>query len=151
MNSDEDDEKPQNEPGTSSDAQTTVPVLRLHQGPAANSQGPATKICTQVKTTTREKERTRALLRMKNILANITPIQSLQKMRFKMPLTDSIKEKQKTAVEYEPNSSKTVVTTRKKNQDNLQRNCAEGWRHTKKLAKDPNTGHLQKRWQGRCR
>ena len=92
------------------------------------------------KTTTREKERTRALLKMKNILANITPIQSLQKMRFKMPLTDSIKEKQKTAVEYEPSSSKTVVTTRKKNQDNLQRYCAEGWLHTKKLAKDPNTG-----------
>ena len=36
------------------------------------------------------------------------------------------KEKRKTAMEYELNSSKTAVTTRKKNQDNLQRNCAAG-------------------------
>ena len=41
MDSDEDDEKPQNEPGTSSESQTTVPVLPLQQGPAARSQGPA--------------------------------------------------------------------------------------------------------------
>ena len=30
-----------NEPGTSSNSQPTVPVLPLHQGPAASSQGPA--------------------------------------------------------------------------------------------------------------
>ena len=41
MNSDEDDAKPQNELGTSSDSQTTVPVQPLRQGPAARSQGPA--------------------------------------------------------------------------------------------------------------
>ena len=41
MHSDEDDEEPQHEPGTSSNSQTTVPVLPLHQGPAASSQGPA--------------------------------------------------------------------------------------------------------------
>ena len=41
MDSDEDDEEPQNEPGTSSDSETTVPVLPLRQGPAASSQGPA--------------------------------------------------------------------------------------------------------------
>ena len=41
MDSDEDDEEPQHEPGTSSKSQTTVPVLPLHQGPAASSQGPA--------------------------------------------------------------------------------------------------------------
>ena len=40
MDSDEDDE-PQNEPGTSSNSQPSVPVLPLHQGPAASSQGPA--------------------------------------------------------------------------------------------------------------
>ena len=40
MDSDEDDEEPQNEPGTSSNSQPTVPVLPLHQGPAASSQGP---------------------------------------------------------------------------------------------------------------
>ena len=38
---DEDDEEPQNEPGTSSKSQPTVPVLSLHQGPTASSQGPA--------------------------------------------------------------------------------------------------------------
>ena len=41
MDSDEDDEEPQNEPGTSSNYQPTVPVLPLHQGRAASSQGPA--------------------------------------------------------------------------------------------------------------
>ena len=41
MDSDEDDEEPQNEPGTSSNSQPTVPVLSLHQEPAASSQGPA--------------------------------------------------------------------------------------------------------------
>ena len=41
MDSDEHDEEPQNEPGTSSNSQTTVPVLPLQQGPAASSQGPA--------------------------------------------------------------------------------------------------------------
>ena len=40
MDSDEDDEEPQNEPGISSNPQTAVPVLPLHQGPAASSQGP---------------------------------------------------------------------------------------------------------------
>ena len=43
------------------------------------------------------------------------PFQNLQKkMRFKMPSTASKKEKQKTAAEYELNSSKIVVTKRKK-------------------------------------
>ena len=41
MDSDEDDEEPQNEPGTSSNYQPTVPVLPLHQRPAVSSQGPA--------------------------------------------------------------------------------------------------------------
>ena len=41
MDSDEDDEEPQNEPETSSTSQTTVPVLPLHQRRAASSQGPA--------------------------------------------------------------------------------------------------------------
>ena len=41
MDSDEDDEEPRNEPGTSSNSHTTVPVLPLHQGPGASSQGPA--------------------------------------------------------------------------------------------------------------
>ena len=41
MESDEDDEEPQNEPGTSSNSQPTVPILPLDQGPAASSQGPA--------------------------------------------------------------------------------------------------------------
>ena len=41
MGSDEDDEEPQNEPGTSSTSQPFVPVLPLNQGPAASSQGPA--------------------------------------------------------------------------------------------------------------
>ena len=40
MDSDDDDEEPQNEPGTFSNSQTTIPVLPLHQGPAASSQGP---------------------------------------------------------------------------------------------------------------
>ena len=42
MDSDEHDEETQNERGTSSNSQTTVPVLPLQQGPAASSQGPAT-------------------------------------------------------------------------------------------------------------
>ena len=37
-----------------------------------------------------------------------------------MPSIDSKNEQQKTAVEYELNSSKTAVTKRKKNQDDLQ-------------------------------
>ena len=41
MVSDGDDEKPQNEPGTFSNSQPIIPVLPLHQGPAASSQGPA--------------------------------------------------------------------------------------------------------------
>ena len=40
MDSDEDDEEPQNEPGSSSNSQRVVPVLPLHQGPAASSQEP---------------------------------------------------------------------------------------------------------------
>ena len=39
MDSDEDDEEPQNEPGTSSNTQPIVPLLPLQQGPAASSQG----------------------------------------------------------------------------------------------------------------
>ena len=41
MDADKDDEKPQNEPETSSHSQTSVPILPLQQGPAASSQGPA--------------------------------------------------------------------------------------------------------------
>ena len=44
MDSDEDNEEPQNEPGSSSNSQPIVPVRPLHQGPqepAASSQGPA--------------------------------------------------------------------------------------------------------------
>ena len=41
MDSDDDDEEPQNEPGTSSSSQPSAPVLPLNQGPAASSQGPA--------------------------------------------------------------------------------------------------------------
>ena len=41
LDSDEDDEEPQSELGTSSSSQSTVPVQPLHQGPAASSQGPA--------------------------------------------------------------------------------------------------------------
>ena len=41
MDSDEDDEVPQNEPGTFSTSKPFVPVLPLNQGPAASSQGPA--------------------------------------------------------------------------------------------------------------
>ena len=44
MDSDEDDEEPQNEPGTSSTSQPFVPVLPLNQGPAASSQGPAATV-----------------------------------------------------------------------------------------------------------
>ena len=40
MDSDEDAEEHQNEPGTSSTSPPTVPVLLYHQGPAANSHGP---------------------------------------------------------------------------------------------------------------
>ena len=39
MDSDEGDEDPQNEPGTSSTSQPTAPVLPYHQGQAENSQG----------------------------------------------------------------------------------------------------------------
>ena len=41
MDSDDDDEKPKSESGTSSNSQTTVPVLPLHQRPVASLQGPA--------------------------------------------------------------------------------------------------------------
>ena len=41
MGSDEDDEERQTEPGTSATTQPVIPVLRLHPGPAASSQGPA--------------------------------------------------------------------------------------------------------------
>ena len=41
MESDEDDEEPQKEPETSSNSQPIVPVLPLHPGQAASSQGPA--------------------------------------------------------------------------------------------------------------
>ena len=41
MDSDEHDEEPHNEPGTSSNSQPIVPVLPLYQRPAASSQGPA--------------------------------------------------------------------------------------------------------------
>ena len=38
MDSDEDDQEPQNEHGTPSTSQPGIPVLPLHQGPAASSQ-----------------------------------------------------------------------------------------------------------------
>ena len=41
MDSDEDDEEPQSEPGTTSTSQPFVPVLPLNEGPAASSQRPA--------------------------------------------------------------------------------------------------------------
>ena len=41
VESDEDDEEPQNEPGTSSNSQHTVPVEPLHQVPASCSKEPA--------------------------------------------------------------------------------------------------------------
>ena len=41
LDSDGDDEEPQNEPGTSSTSQPVFPVVPLRQGPAASSQGPA--------------------------------------------------------------------------------------------------------------
>ena len=44
MDSNEDDEESQNEAGTSSNSQTAVPVLPLHQGPAASSQGPVASV-----------------------------------------------------------------------------------------------------------
>ena len=40
MDSDEDDEEPQNEPGTPFPSQPFVTVLPFNQGPAATSQGP---------------------------------------------------------------------------------------------------------------
>ena len=40
MDSDEDEEEPQNELGTSSNSRSTVPVLPHHQGRAASSHGP---------------------------------------------------------------------------------------------------------------
>ena len=43
MDSDEDDEEPQSEPGRSSNSQCVVPVLPLHQGPAASSQEPTAR------------------------------------------------------------------------------------------------------------
>ena len=39
MNSDEDDEEPQKEPGTSSNSEPTVPILPYHRGQAGSSQG----------------------------------------------------------------------------------------------------------------
>ena len=42
MDSDEDDEVPQNEPGTSSHTQPPVPVLPLQSGSASSSHGPST-------------------------------------------------------------------------------------------------------------
>jgi len=41
VDSDEDNGEPVNEPGTSSTLQPFVPVLPLHPGPTASSQGPA--------------------------------------------------------------------------------------------------------------
>ena len=41
VDSGEDDEEPQNDPGTSSNTQPIVPVPALNQGPAASSQRPA--------------------------------------------------------------------------------------------------------------
>ena len=41
MDLDEDDEEPQNEPGTSSTSQSVIQVPPLHPGPAASSQGPS--------------------------------------------------------------------------------------------------------------
>ena len=43
VNSEEDDEEPQNEPGTSSNSQPIVPVLPLQQGPAASSARTSSK------------------------------------------------------------------------------------------------------------
>ena len=37
LDSDEDDEEPKNEPGTSSTSQPVIPVLPLHQEPAASA------------------------------------------------------------------------------------------------------------------
>ena len=74
----------------------------------------STKACTMVKKKTRKREQSRALMKMTEYLINTIPFQNLQKIRSKMPSTASKKEKQKTAVEYELNSSKIAVTIRKK-------------------------------------
>ena len=93
---------------------------------------------------TQEKVRTRALKKMKNILANTTPSQSLQKNEIQDAI-DRLKE-------GKANDSNGIRAEQLKNcsddtkkQDNLQRNFAARRRHTKKLAKDPNPGHLQRR------
>ena len=49
--SDEDDEEPQNEPGTSSNTQPIVRVLPLQQGPAASSQGPSASTNSEIEYT----------------------------------------------------------------------------------------------------
>ena len=74
----------------------------------------STKACTKVKKMTRKREQSRALKKKKEYQINTIPFQNLQKMRFKMPSTASKKEKQKTAVEYELNSSKIAVKKPKK-------------------------------------
>ena len=66
----------------------------------------STKACTKVKKMTRKREQNRALKKMKAYLIITITFENLQKMRSKMPSTSPKKEKQKTAVECELNSSK---------------------------------------------
>ena len=71
--------------------------------------------------------------------------ESTKKTRSKMLSTASRKVKQKTAVEYELNSSKIAVTGRRKNQKNLQRNLTTRKLLPEELAQNSYPGHLQER------
>ena len=105
----------------------------------------STKACTKVKKMTRKREQNRALKKMKAYLIITITFENLQKMRSKMPSTSPKKEKQKTAVKRELNSSKFAMMIRRKNQKHLPCNPTKRRLHAEKLAQDPNSSHLQRR------
>ena len=67
----------------------------------------------KVRSTKKRRKQSRATKTMKECLINSTPSQYLQKTRSKMRSTASRKVKQKTALEYELNSSKIALTRRR--------------------------------------
>ena len=98
----------------------------------------STKFCTKVRKVTKNKERTRALKKKKKLLANTIPFQI-----YKNCIQDAIdrlkkgKAKDSSGVRAEQLKNCSETTKEKSGRSSMKSHDA------KKLAQDPNPGHLQ--------
>ena len=104
----------------------------------------STKICTKAKKKSTEKGTNSSIEDDDEDHVQDNFIKEFTKSEIQDAIDRLKREKRRTAMEYELNSSKTAVTTRKKKSGQFQRNCAAGKLYTKELAKDSNPSNLQK-------